>query len=128
MAIKILIIDDEPMIIKILSHLLSLDDYKIISAVDGVEGIEKFDAENPDFVLLDMKMPKMDGMETLKRLRRKSQTVPIVIMTGNNDKEIEDESFWNGSSAYVEKPFAYDKVKKMIEFLLTPITTAHGGY
>jgi len=80
---KVLIIDDEPVLLEAIAKKLDLEGYDIVTALDGVEGIEKIRKENPDIILLDILMPKMNGMELIEEINKDSELskIPIIIKT-----------------------------------------------
>ena len=84
MARKILIVDDEPLIVKGLKYSLEQDNYETDSAMDGEEALNKFFAGRYDLVLLDVMLPKVDGIEVCQRIREKS-TVPIIMLTAKGE-------------------------------------------
>lgn len=88
-AKKILIVDDDPLISRMYEKKLSNDGYRIETASDGEEGLAKAIRGKPDLILLDVMMPKMNGVETLKALQREPSTknIPIFILTNLGDRE-----------------------------------------
>jgi two-component system response regulator VicR len=104
MPAKILIVDDETRIVDILNYNLRKEGYETISAFDGETGLSLAIAENPDLVLLDIMMPKMDGYEVCKRLRKVSQ-VPIIMLTAKAEETDKVLSFELGADDYITKPF-----------------------
>jgi two-component system response regulator VicR len=104
MSAKILVVDDEPRIVNILEFNLKKEGYEVISAYDGLRGLRLAQNENPDLILLDIMMPKMDGYEMCKRVRESSQ-VPIIMLTARADETDKVLSFDLGADDYVVKPF-----------------------
>lgn len=100
---KILIVDDELQIREMLYDLFLKKGYKIFTAPGGEEAIEIIRKENPDAVLLDIKMPKMDGIETLKKARELGFKNKILMLTSMDDEEIEKKAFLNGASGFLTK-------------------------
>jgi len=84
---KILLVDDDPLISRMYQERFSRDGLKVILAFDGEEGLEKAEKENPDIILLDIMMPKMNGYEMLKILKGKTETasIPVIILSGLGD-------------------------------------------
>ncbi len=87
MAETICIIDDEPAILKSLSSILEDEGYQVIVATNGIEGLKVVRSDSPDLVLLDIWMPEMDGLETLKRLRLQFPGILVVMMSGHGSIE-----------------------------------------
>ena len=83
---KLLIVDDEPLIVKGLRYALEQEDYSIVTAYDGKEALEMFEKENPDLILLDVMLPRVDGLEVC-RIIRETSDVPIIMLTGRLHKQ-----------------------------------------
>ncbi len=101
---KILLIDDEPDIVRVLSMSLKADGYDVIPAYSGVEGIEIFEKEKPDIVLTDIKMPGMDGIEVLKKVKSIEPGSEVIIITGHGDIDNTIEALQYGASDFINKP------------------------
>ena len=108
---KILIIDDEKDIIETLGFRLEASGFDVISANDGVEGLEKAQKEKPDLIILDVMMPKMDGYQVCRLLKfdESTQHVPVILLTARGQDR--DRKIWKdvGADAYISKP--YDSVQ-----------------
>jgi PAS domain S-box-containing protein len=107
---KILIIDDEKIIRDRLKNILVLDGYDAAVAEDGVRGLELFSQDVPDVVLVDIKMPKMDGIEVLKRIKALSPDTEVILITGHGSVETAIEAMKIGAFGYVQKPVEYDEL------------------
>ncbi len=114
MARKILIVDDEPLIVKGLKYSLEQDNYETDSAADGEEALNKFFAGRYDLVLLDVMLPKVDGIEVCQRIREKS-TVPIVMLTAKGEDMDKILGLEYGADDYMTKPFNILEVKSRIK-------------
>ncbi|MDR1665138.1 MAG: response regulator transcription factor [Clostridiales bacterium] len=101
---KILVVDDEKNIVDIVSYNLQKEGFEIIEAHDGEEGLRYALEENPELILLDIMMPKMDGFEVCRRIREKSQ-VPIIMLTARAEEVDKVMGFDIGADDYVTKPF-----------------------
>ena len=101
----ILIIEDEQKINDILAFSLGKDGYKILSAFDGVKGLEMALKENPDLILLDVMLPGMDGFEVCRKVREKSQ-VPIIMLTAREDEVDKVLGLELGADDYITKPYS----------------------
>ena len=102
---KILIVDDEPLIIKGLKYSLEQDGYETDSAQDGEEALAKFAAEPFDLILLDVMLPKVDGIEVCQRIREKSN-VPIIMLTAKGEDMDKILGLEYGADDYMTKPFS----------------------
>ena len=115
---KILIVEDEKNLIKVLSDTLRQEGFDLCSAEDGEKGLDMFYDENPDLVLLDINLPKMNGWEVCQNIRKESN-IPIIMMTAR-DSEIDELKGLNiGADDYVTKPFSLKvlvvKIKKILK-------------
>ena len=107
---RILIVDDEPLIVKGLKYSLEQDGYETESAQDGEEAVSKFFAGQYDLVLLDVMLPKLDGIEVCQRIREKSN-VPIIMLTAKGDDMDKILGLEYGADDYMTKPFNILEVK-----------------
>ena len=114
MARKILIVDDEPVIVKGLKYSLEQYNYETDSAMDGEEALNKFFAGRYDLVLLDVMLPKVDGIEVCQRIREKS-TVPIIMLTAKGEDMDKILGLEYGADDYMTKPFNILEVKSRIK-------------
>jgi two-component system NtrC family sensor kinase len=101
---KLLLIDDEPDILRVLSKSLEADGYEVVCAQNGTEGIAVFEKEKPDIVITDIKMPSMDGIEVLKKVKDQNVDTEVIIITGHGDIENAIEALKHGASDYINKP------------------------
>jgi DNA-binding NtrC family response regulator len=107
---KILVIDDEPGIRSLLDTLLSRKGYDVILAEGGRKGLELFRRECPDVVVLDLKMPEMDGMAVLQQIHKLNPGQPVIILTGAGLQGVEEQLRGCGVSEYVEKEFSLHRL------------------
>jgi len=101
---KLLLIDDEPDILRVLTVSLKADGYDVVSAQNGPEGIAAFEKEKPDIVITDVKMPGMDGIEVLKKIKNLNADTEVIIITGHGDIENAIEALKHGASDFINKP------------------------
>jgi len=107
---RILVIDDEAAIRDSLRMTLEYEGYDFVAAATGQEGIALVERESPDLVLLDVKMPGMDGLEVLDRLRAMNETLPVVVISGHGTISTAVEATKKGAFDFIEKPFASERV------------------
>ncbi len=114
---KILIVDDEAMIRRILSTRLTMVGYEVVVAADGVEALAVFQAEKPDLIVLDVMMPKLNGLEVCQELR-KSSDIPIVMLTALGDVADRITGLQMGADDYLPKPFSPKELEERINAIL----------
>jgi len=101
---KVLIIDDEESTRKILGMYLRSKDYEVLTAADGQEGIEVFQKERPPIVLTDIKMPSMDGIEVLERIKQSAPETEVIVVTGHGDMDLAIKALQLDASDFITKP------------------------
>ena len=108
----VLVIDDQQANVRMVGGLLSRAGYQVVPALSGGEGLELARSQKPDVVLLDMKMPGMDGFEVLRQLREEPATkdLPIIFLTADNDRENLIRAFAAGAIDYITKPFVAEEL------------------
>ena len=116
---KILVVDDEPEVRKLMEHFLIDKGYEVRVAGNGREGLDALDTFTPDLVLLDMHMPELDGAEMLKQLAIRSPTLPVIMVTVNEDVETTSRLLQLGAADYVPKPFNLDYLEQAINIQLS---------
>ncbi len=117
MAVKrfcILLVDDEERILNFLSAKLRASGYEVVTARNGVEALEQVHAQDPDLMVLDVMMPKMDGIETLKQLRAFS-TVPVIVLSAKGTDTDKIKGLGLGADDYLAKPFNPDELVARID-------------
>ncbi|MDP8253960.1 MAG: response regulator [Candidatus Kaelpia aquatica] len=120
MAKKILIVDDEPDIIKMLGVRLKANGYEVISAQDGVQAVSVAHREKPDLIILDVKMPAQDGYTVYENLQMAGNTnmIPVIFLTALPPEDVEKKVQELGADGYISKPFdtedILNKVKELI--------------
>jgi two-component system alkaline phosphatase synthesis response regulator PhoP len=105
-ASKILIVEDEPNMVAGLRDNFEYEGYRVITASDGVEGLERALKESPDLVLLDVMMPKMSGLDVCKQLKAKRPALPIIMLTARGQEVDKVVGLELGADDYVTKPFS----------------------
>lgn len=120
---KILVVDDDTNICELLRLYLTKEGYQVTTANDGEEGLDKFNQVKPDMVLLDVMMPKMDGLEVCRRIRRVS-SVPILMITAKDEDADRILGLDIGADDYIVKPFSPGEVMARIRAVLRRIPAA----
>ena len=110
MASRILVIDDEPAIRETMRMILEYEGYECLTAGSGAEGLTAVEKDAPDLVFLDIKMPGMDGLETLSRLRGLNDALPVVIVSAHGTATSALEAGRLGAFRFIEKPLSKDYV------------------
>jgi DNA-binding response OmpR family regulator len=113
----ILLVDDEESIQKLLAYPLEREGYRVLQARDGVEALERFASERVDLVVLDIMLPKLDGLEVCKRLRAESE-VPIIMLTARDDELDKVLGLELGADDYITKPFSIREFRSRVRALL----------
>jgi DNA-binding response OmpR family regulator len=113
----ILLVDDEDSVQRLLSYPLEREGFRVIPAHDGEEALERFAAEQVDLVVLDIMLPKLDGLEVCKRLRSQS-TVPIIMLTARDDEFDKVLGLELGADDYITKPFSIREFRSRVRALL----------
>ena len=117
----ILLVDDEDSIQKLLTYPLERDGYRVVQARDGEEALKRFAEEEIDLVVLDIMLPKIDGLEVCKRLRAGS-TVPIIMLTARDDEVDKVLGLELGADDYITKPFSIREFRSRIRAVLRRAT------
>jgi DNA-binding response OmpR family regulator len=113
----ILLVDDEESVQKLLTYPLERDGYRVVQARDGNEALARFDAEPVDLVVLDVMLPRLDGLEVCRRLRARS-AVPIVMLTARDDELDKVVGLELGADDYITKPFSIREFRSRVRALL----------
>ena len=120
MKSNILVVDDEQDIRELVSELLETQGYRVITAADGLDALEKMSSENFDLYVIDMSMPKMDGMTLLKEIKKIQPLAVVIVLTGYSSIEGAVEAIHKGAYQYISKPIKsselFDLVRKAIEY------------
>ena len=120
---RILVIDDNPEVLDILVTYLREEGYGVSGALTSDEGLKLVILSRPDLVLLDVLLPGgMNGIEVLKRIRSINPTAKVIMVTGNTDPLLAREALELGALAYVDKPFDFAYLKRVVAMSLRPDT------
>ncbi|WP_110927192.1 response regulator transcription factor [Bacillus massiliglaciei] len=115
---KIMVVDDEESIVTLLQYNLEQAGYEVITAFDGEEALQLAVKENPDFIVLDLMLPKLDGLEVCKELRLQKMNVPILMLTAKDDEFDKVLGLELGADDYLTKPFSPREVVARIKAIL----------
>ena len=118
-AKKILVVDDEPEVRQLMEQFLTDKGFNVRVAENGRQGLAALESFTPDLVLLDMHMPELDGIETLKQLAGRSPATPVIMVTVNDDVETTSRLLQLGAADYVPKPFDLDYLEQAINIQLS---------
>jgi DNA-binding response OmpR family regulator len=117
-APRILLVDDEQPIQTLLSFPLQRDGYEVVVAADGREALARFEEQRPDLVVLDVMLPRMDGLEVCKRLRARGETVPIIMLTAKSEEIDKVLGLELGADDYITKPFSMREFRSRVKAAL----------
>ena len=114
---KILVVDDEKLLVKGIKFNLENDGYEVVTGCDGMEAVELAASESPDLIVLDLMMPRLDGLEACTKIREFSQ-VPIIMLTAKSEDMDKLLGFEHGADDYLTKPFNILELKARIRALI----------
>src|SRR5438876_4552209 len=122
----ILLVDDEDSVRKLLAFPLERDGYSVVQAADGEEALRQFADQPVDLVVLDIMLPRLDGLEVCKRLRATS-TVPIIMLTARDDELDKVIGLELGADDYITKPFSIREFRSRVRALLRRARAPHAA-
>jgi two-component system response regulator (stage 0 sporulation protein F) len=111
---KLLIVDDQYGIRLLLHEIFKKEGYEVFQAANGFQAIDIVVKDCPDLVILDMKIPGMDGVEILKRIKEINKDIKVILMTAYGELDIIEEAKKLGALQYFPKPFDIDEIKKVV--------------
>ena len=120
----ILVVDDEPRMAQLLAEYLIEHGYRVAVAHSGIEALAKLDLEKPSVVLLDVRMPGMDGVEVLRRIRSFDQQVGILMISANDDVELAKQTIEMGAFDYTLKPVDFAYLSRAVEKMMAQVPAA----
>jgi DNA-binding response OmpR family regulator len=115
---KILVVEDEPNMVAGLRDNFEFEGYEVITARDGIEGLERALAESPDLVVLDVMMPRMSGLEVCRQLRVKRASIPVIMLTARGQEVDKVVGLELGADDYVTKPFSIRELLARVRAIL----------
>ena len=133
--IKLLLVDDEENFVSALAERLQLRDFRPKVALNGEEGLDALEKETPDVIVLDLRMPGIDGMEVLRRVKKSHPQVQVIILTGHGTEQDREEASRIGAYEYHRKPVDIDDLvfsiknayRKKLEDVMVAATFAEAG-
>ncbi|HXW91121.1 MAG TPA: response regulator transcription factor [Terriglobales bacterium] len=115
---KILIVEDEPNMVAGLRDNFEFEGYQVISALDGVSGLERALSEGPDLVILDVMMPRMSGLDVCKQLKAKKPAIPVIMLTARGQEVDKVVGLELGADDYITKPFSIRELLARVKAVL----------
>ncbi|MEV7782492.1 response regulator transcription factor [Kitasatospora sp. NPDC088351] len=115
---RLLVVDDEPALRDALESSLAFEGYEVATATDGYEALESVEREKPDLVLLDIMMPRMDGLTAVRRMRSRGDSVPVLMLTARDAVGDRVTGLDVGADDYLAKPFELDELLARVRALL----------
>ena len=115
----ILVVDDEEAVLRLFQKILKNEEYTVLMANNGKTALEQVERKRPDLVILDLKMPDMSGIETLRRINRLNVNTEVIIITGYGSMETARTAMRLGAYDYITKPFDINYIRALIEDALS---------
>jgi DNA-binding response OmpR family regulator len=122
MAARVLVVDDDPATVELLQEFLIAKGYEVLTAHDGAEALRTVKEERPHLILLDITMPKMDGLEVLRQVKAIDPTVSVIMVTGVNEEAISRQAMELGAFDYIVKPLDLPYLEQSLWYKLTAMT------
>jgi len=114
MMIKIVVVDDEVEICDFVKNFFKERNFEVFTAYNGEEALNLIEAENPEIILLDVKMPVMDGIEVLKEIRKRNKPGKVIMVTAVEDSEKAEEAKSHGAAGYITKPLSLEQLEHSV--------------
>ena len=124
--IKFLIVDDEPDVVDSVSELFTLRNYNVITATSGTKALELVKKENPNIIILDIRMPDINGIDVLKEVKKNYPKTRVIMLTGVEDESTKNMAMSLGASGYLTKPYSYSELLDMSRKLISEICQEEG--
>ena len=116
---RILVVDDEPDAVELLQEFLTAKGYEVITAADGEEALRKVKEDRPHLILLDVRMPKMNGLEVLRRVRQIDHEIGIIMVTAVSEEETGRQALELGAFDYITKPLDLKYLEQSLWYRIT---------
>ncbi|HYB40351.1 MAG TPA: response regulator [Candidatus Methylomirabilis sp.] len=124
---KILVVDDDPAIVEIVGEYLNIQGLAVVSATSGIEALRRLELDRPDAVLLDVRMPEMDGIETLRRITALKTGVQVLMVSANDDLALAKEAIALGAVDFLLKPFDFGYLSRALDHITRRPSRANGA-
>ncbi len=122
---KILVVDDEEMSIKLIEFQLKKDNHEVISTTDGREAVEMIKTEKPDLVISDIMMPFMSGLELLEIIKAENKKIPVILISALDDVEVVQTAIGMGADDFIIKPVKVDELTLRIHRVMANVTASN---
>jgi two-component system response regulator (stage 0 sporulation protein F) len=116
---KVLVVDDEPDAVELLEEFLTAKGYEVTTAFNGEEALRKVKTDRPHLILLDVRMPGMNGLETLRQIRQIDQEVGVIMVTAVNEEETGRQALELGAFDYLVKPLDLQYLERSLWYKIT---------
>ena len=116
---RVLVVDDEPDAVELLQEFLTAKGYEVLTAGDGEEALRKVKRERPHLILLDVRMPKMNGLEVLRQVRQIDKEVGVIMVTAVNEEETGRQALELGAFDYIVKPLDLEYLERSLWYKVT---------
>ncbi|MBX3014731.1 MAG: response regulator [Caldilineaceae bacterium] len=120
-AFKILLVDDEPSTLQLVRKILQADGHKVYEAIDGMQALEVFETVRPDLVLLDVVIPKIDGLGVLQEIRRRDRLAGVIMVSALTSEQLAVKSMLSGADDYISKPFKLNTIRLHIRQVMDKV-------
>ena len=119
---RVLVVDDEPDAVELLQEFLTAKGYEVLAASNGEDALRKVKEERPHLILLDVRMPKMNGIEVLKQVRQIDHEVGVIMVTAVNEEETGRQALKLGAFDYITKPLDFKYLERSLWYKITTMT------
>ncbi len=119
---RVLVVDDEPDAVELLQEFLTAKGYEVLAASNGEDALRKVKEDRPHMILLDVRMPKMNGLEVLKQVRQIDHEVGVIMVTAVNEEETGRQALKLGAFDYITKPLDFKYLERSLWYKITTMT------
>jgi DNA-binding response OmpR family regulator len=119
---RVLVVDDEPNAVELLTEFLTAKGYEVIAASNGEEALRRLQEDRPHLILLDVRMPRMDGLEVLRRVREIDQAVGVIMVTAVHEEETGRRALQMGAFDYITKPLDLKYLEQSLWYKMMTMT------